>query len=720
MKIIAVLPFCLALVSSSQQSVENPHPAGPSLSPPSPSDPSPTPETVPPTPPSTPTPEEAVPEVGTVPAEVGNEKQNYGYVNGAWFDRRRQNYFNGGFTQNYNTWNGNNFGHIGTVFGGGYRGRRMQDAAPASGTPETAPPTDTPVQAKQQEVGVVSPEEVEARNVPAVEESNEKQNYGYVNGPWFDQRRQNYFNGGFTQNYNTWNGHNFGHIGTVFGGGYRGRRMQEEGGSRAAAEPVANATPETPHSHTDEDTTKQNYGYVAGPYIPQRTATFYNGGVTATTNAWNGRNFGTIGDNFVPAGATVTRDPITGQRTGVAHSTISIPAPSTTIVETPAVVSAPSVSVPPATPVSSTPSNGSLATPPTPAAPSIPISVPTTTYRYYRTPSGLTYTVPVTLPTYTYPFYSTVGRYSTGNPALDAAGYARGMAALNRVFGTGRPVSIPAVSQIPVQSAPGNSVLNTGVHQGAFVQTGTTNYGLSAASAPVSSRTVTGNFYGSTPTVFGAGGFFGRRRLQGDSTSSPSPTGDEQVPPTPPTTTTPEQAVPEVGTVPEEESNEKQNYGYVNGPWFDQRRQNYFNGGFTQNYNTWNGNNFGHIGTVFGGGYRGRRMQDAAPASGTPETAPPTDTPVQAEQQEVGVVSPEEVEARDAPAVEEGDEKQNYGYVNGPWFDQRRQNFFNGGFTQNYNTWNGHNFGSIGTVFGGGYRGRRMLEKNAAAAGLKK
>uniref|UniRef100_A0A0G4F7S9 Uncharacterized protein n=1 Tax=Chromera velia CCMP2878 TaxID=1169474 RepID=A0A0G4F7S9_9ALVE len=81
--------------------------------------------------------------------------------------------------------------------------------------PATAPITPP------EEVGVVTPEE------ETVEELD-KQNYGYVNGPWFDQRRQNYFNGGYTQNFNQWNGNNFGHIGTVFGGGYRGRRLQGE------------------------------------------------------------------------------------------------------------------------------------------------------------------------------------------------------------------------------------------------------------------------------------------------------------------------------------------------------------------------------------------------------------------------------------------------------------------------------------------------------------
>uniref|UniRef100_A0A0G4GX69 Kazal-like domain-containing protein n=1 Tax=Chromera velia CCMP2878 TaxID=1169474 RepID=A0A0G4GX69_9ALVE len=92
---------------------------------------------------------------------------------------------------------------------------------------------------------------------------------------------------------------------------------------------------------------------------------------------------------------------------------------------------------------------------------------------------------------------------------------------------------------------------------------------------------------------------------------------------TPPTETAEENAVSsdETGLItPEEEDDyDKQNFGFVNGPWFDQRRQNYFNGGFNQNFNTWNGNNYGNIGTVFGGyngyGYYGRRLQDVADPS---------------------------------------------------------------------------------------------------------
>uniref|UniRef100_A0A0G4HFV1 Uncharacterized protein n=1 Tax=Chromera velia CCMP2878 TaxID=1169474 RepID=A0A0G4HFV1_9ALVE len=531
----------------------------------------------------------------TPPAEVGAvtpeeetveelDKQNYGYVNGPWFDQRRQNYFNGGYTQNFNQWNGNNFGHIGTVFGGGYRGRRLQGEVEEEQTN-----TDS----------LVSPDE-------------DKQNYGYVNGPWFDQRRQNYFNGGYTQNFNTWNGHNFGNIHTVFGG--RGRRLQ-------------------------------NYGYVAGPYVPGATARFFNGGVSSSTNAWRGRNFGTIGDNTVPPGASVSVDPATGQRTGVVSETVEVPPPTAVVADPPLAEAVPAVPEP-AVPEAEAPAS------PAPAVP--PASPPVSSGNGSVSVSG--------------DFLNGIVRDANGSYWQ----HVTGSTGVTHRYPIYTPISFPPPT---VTVPPGGSGVNTGVHQGAFVQRGTETV-FGGGVNPGTSTTFNGNFYGSASTMFGPGGVFGGRRLQEDPLTQ-SQTENENEGSQAGVVTPEEEAVEEL---------DKQNYGYVNGPWFDQRRQNYFNGGYIQNFNQWNGNNFGHIGTVFGGGYRGRRLQ--------------------------GEVEEEQVAARGTNTgnpVSPDEDKQNYGYVNGPWFDQRRQNYFNGGFTQNHNTWNGHNFGNIHTVFGG--RGRRLLER---------
>uniref|UniRef100_A0A0G4GR44 Uncharacterized protein n=1 Tax=Chromera velia CCMP2878 TaxID=1169474 RepID=A0A0G4GR44_9ALVE len=536
------------------------------------------------------------PEVGVVTPEeeaLEFEKQNYGYVNGPWFDQRRQNYFNGGYTQNFNQWNGNNFGHIGTVFGGGYRGRRLQ-------------------------LGEVEEEEqIAARGVNAGNPDStdeEKQNYGYVNGPWYDQRQQNYFNGGFTQNHNTWNGHNFGNIHTVFGG--RGRRLQ-------------------------------NYGYVAGPYVPGATARFFNGGVSSSTDAWRGQNFGMIGDNTVPPGAAESVDPVTGQRTGVVSETVEVPPPTAGVADPPA------ESVPepePAAPEAEAPAS------PTPAVPEA------------EAPASPTPAVPEAEALLPLPLLCLKLK------RLLPLAMVQSLYWQHVTDSTGVTHRHP-IGQFPVVpgTVPGGSGVNTGVHQGAFVQRGAETV-FGGGVSPGSSTTFNGNFYGSASTMFGPGGVFGGRRLQSDPQTQ--------------TQTENENERSQAGVVtPEEEALEfeKQNYGYVNGPWFDQRRQNYFNGGYTQNFNQWNGNNFGHIGSVFGGGYRGRRLQGE----------------VEEEEQ----IAARGVNAGNPDSTDE--EKQNYGYVNGPWYDQRQQNYFSGGFTQNHNTWNGHNFGNIHTVFGG--RGRRLL-----------
>uniref|UniRef100_A0A0G4HL46 Kazal-like domain-containing protein n=1 Tax=Chromera velia CCMP2878 TaxID=1169474 RepID=A0A0G4HL46_9ALVE len=208
--------------------------------------------------------ESAVPseEIGVVSPEEQNADKfislNLGFLNGP------QNYFNGGYTQNFNTWNGNNYGNIGTVFGGGrggyngygYYGRRLQEIETpelSAESPETIPlpPTQThqDTAVSPDEIGVVTPEE---------EEDYEKQNFGFVNGPWFDQRRQNYFSRRYTQNFNQWNGNNFGKIGTVFGRGgyngygYYGRRLQVGADLSVEALPSPDAI-----QHTDEEGTPQ-------------------------------------------------------------------------------------------------------------------------------------------------------------------------------------------------------------------------------------------------------------------------------------------------------------------------------------------------------------------------------------------------------------------------------------------------------------------------------
>uniref|UniRef100_A0A0G4GET6 Uncharacterized protein n=1 Tax=Chromera velia CCMP2878 TaxID=1169474 RepID=A0A0G4GET6_9ALVE len=137
---------------------------------------------------------------------------------------------------------------------------------------------------------------------------------------------------------------------------------------------------------------------------------------------------------------------------------------------------------------------------------------------------------------------------------------------------------------------------------------------------------------------------------------------DTPLPQTEPLTPPTENAVSsdEMGVVtPEEEEDDydKQNFGFVNGPWFDQRRQNYFNGGFNQNFNTWNGNNYGNIGTVFGGyngyGYYGRRLQDVDPSL---DTVPSPEATGEVEEEEEGLSETDKgiLLSRDVPEGEKG------------------------------------------------------------------
>uniref|UniRef100_A0A0G4IBE1 Uncharacterized protein n=1 Tax=Chromera velia CCMP2878 TaxID=1169474 RepID=A0A0G4IBE1_9ALVE len=115
--------------------------------------------------------------------------------------------------------------------------RRMEETVPefhALNLEEAVSETQVTPEPSQTTEGSPSPVLGEARVFIPEEPLDEKQNFGVVNGAWFDQRQENHFNGPYTQNFNQWNGNNVGTIGTVFGGGprppygYYGRRLQED------------------------------------------------------------------------------------------------------------------------------------------------------------------------------------------------------------------------------------------------------------------------------------------------------------------------------------------------------------------------------------------------------------------------------------------------------------------------------------------------------------